>query len=137
MFEISLPFWVTELLADAAARLQQVAEEPGTAAFDRLFSRVDTDADVEDPLIVLSRQTMLDEVVGVVGRSAHEARISEDEAEAWLKVLGMTLAARAAELGIRNDDVRDALGGADAQYIDIVHALQLCLLEALDGPVEP
>lgn len=133
MLEVALPSWATDFLADAAGRLQATAQEPGTPAFKRLFGRADSAASVEDPLVVLTRQTMVDDIVATVRQSARKRLISEEEGEAWLKVLGLSLAARAADLDIQTDEARDALPLEEAQYFDVVHALQIFLIEALDA----
>lgn|GEM_PF-3107524 len=133
---VDLPRWVTELVATAAEGLRRTCEHPGTEAFNRLYSRVEETGETEDPIVMLTRQTMLDEVAGTVVASIGKPVISDEEAEAWLKVLGMLLASRAAELGVVTEEQRDALGTSETQFFDVVHALQLCLIEALDGPLE-
>lgn len=131
---LDLPPWVRELVADAADRVQHTAAQPGTAAFARLFAPIDESADVDDPLAVLARQTMLDERAAAVAGSAAQGVISDAQAEAWLQVLSLYLAVRAAELGVRTEEERDALAPEAQAGFDAVHALQLALIVALDAP---
>ncbi len=60
--------------------------------------------------------------------------IEPEEAEAWLKVLGMTLSRRAAELGLRTEADRASLPAKEEAEIRVVYALQVSLIDAIDGP---
>lgn len=132
--EARLPGSVVEFLGVAAERLRRVGEEPGTAAYARLFGQVDEEHVADDPAIVLSRQLMIDDVAGSVTASRGKRVISDDEAEAWLGLLGMTVAMRAAELGVHSEEARDALGDDDRAFIAVLQHLQLGLIDALDTP---
>lgn len=131
---VHLPGTVVEFLGVAAERLRRVGEEPGTSAYDRLFGQVDEEHSVDDPAVVLTRQLMIDEIADAVIASCAKPVISDDEAEAWLEVLGMTVAVRATELGVHSDAARDALEPDDRAFIAALQHLQLCLIDALDAP---
>lgn len=120
-------------MVEAAERVRRAADQPGSVAFERLFSRVDEGTELDDPLVVLSRQSMIDEIATSVAESAHRRSISDEEAEGWLKVLGMDLAIRAADLGLRTEADREALGDDEEAALAVVHALQLLIVEALDA----
>jgi hypothetical protein len=133
---LDLPYGVREFMVDAAERLRDTGASPGSLGFVGLFGRIDETADVDDPAYVLARQLSVDEVVSVVSASARKEVIEPQEAEAWLKLLGLTLSRRAAELGVRTEDDRAALGVRDEAVIRVVYALQAGLIDALDesGP---
>lgn len=131
---LDLPRWVVPLVADAADRVRRTAQRPGAPGFERLFGRIDESAAVDDPLSVLARQTMFDDVATAVAESLGQTVLSDAQAEAWLQVLSLSLAERAAELGVRDEEDRAALSPAEQRRLDVVYALQLTLIEALDTP---
>lgn len=116
----------------AAQRLRDTGESPGTPGFDRLYGHIDETAEVDDPAYVLGRQLAMDDVVSVVLASAEKSVIDPDEGEAWLKVLGMTLSRRAAELDIRTEDDRARVGAEDEAVIRVAYTLQVALIDVLD-----
>lgn len=120
----------------AAERLRETGVLPGSPAFERLFGRIDESADVDDPAYVLTRQFAVDEAVTAVVKSAQKSVIDAQEAEAWLKVLGMTLSRRSAELGLRTEQDRAKLDAEDEAVIRVAYALQVGLIDALDAPQE-
>lgn len=131
--EVHLRARVADFVVDAARTLRQAAERPGSPGFDRVYgASVDPDGP-DDPSVTLSRQLMVDEMTAVVEASARKRRISLEEAEAWVKVLGMTLSSRVAELGVVTEEDRAALGRRDQAMIMLVHALQFELLAALEA----
>jgi hypothetical protein len=132
--ELDLPPGVRDYMVAAAERLRETVEAPGTVAFERLFGRIDESAEIDDPAYVVARQLAIDQVVQQVVASAHKPVIDADDAEAWLKVLGMTLSRECAEHGIRSEDDRASLDAPDEAVIRVAYALQLGLIEALDGP---
>ncbi len=134
---LDLPRGVRELVVAAAEQVQETGASPGSRGFDGLFARIDESADVDDPAYVLSRQLAMDELVSVVSASARKQVIEPDEAEAWLKLLGMALSRRAAELGIRTMDDRPPLSAHDEALIHVIYALQVGLIDAIDEPGEP
>jgi hypothetical protein len=134
LIEVDLPPWLVDFMVTATDRIRGSLEQPGTPAFGRLNSPIEEAADVDDPLVVLSRQTMLDEVVSAVSASVRSRLITDADAEAWLKLLGLALAARAAELGVRSEEHREALSSDDEGFFGVAHTLQLLLIEVLDTP---
>lgn len=131
---MQLPRTVVEFLGAAAERIRRVGEEPATLAYGRLFGHVDEEHPTDDPAVVLTRQLMIDEIAASVAASAAKSSISDSEAEAWLELLGMTIAVHAAELGVHSDDARDALHPKERAFIAALQHLQLCLIDALDTP---
>jgi hypothetical protein len=132
--EVHLPSAVTDLVADAAAAITRAGDQPASAAFRRLFAHIDDSESDDDPAFVLARQLMVDDVVSTVVASARKQVITQDEAEAWLKVLGMTLARHAAELGLRTEEDRAALRRRDQALLTVLQAVQLGLIDALETP---
>jgi hypothetical protein len=130
--ELSLPREVREFMVAATERLREAGASPGSPGFDGLFGRIDESASVDDPAYVLARQLLVDEVVSAVSSSVGKDVIEPEEAEAWLKVLGMTLSRRTAELGVRTEDDRAQLGVRDEAVIRAVYALQIGLIDAID-----
>ncbi|HVC13897.1 MAG TPA: hypothetical protein VND62_03465 [Acidimicrobiales bacterium] len=131
---LDLPPGVREFMTAAAERLRDTGSTPGSPGFLRLFGRIDESAEVDDPAYVLGRQLAIDEVVAAVAASAQKPTIDTDEAEAWLKVLGMTLSRRSAELGVRTDEDREKLDDEDQAVIRVAYALQVALMDVLDDP---
>lgn len=134
---LDLPPGVREFMVAAAQRLRETAASPGSPGFDRLFGRIDESADVDDPAYVLTRQFEVDDVLTVVATSVNKTVIEPGEAEAWLKVLGMTLSRRSAELGIRTEEDRATLGLEDEAVLRVAYAIEVALIDALDTPDEP
>lgn len=60
--------------------------------------------------------------------------LSDAEAESWLEALGLVLAARTAELGLRTEEDRRAVSRRDEAFLGVVYAVQLGLIHALDAP---
>ncbi len=131
---LNLPRGVRELVATAAGRLREAGTSPTSPGFESLFGRIDESAVVDDPAHVLGRQLAVDDVLSAVSSSVQKDVIDPEEAEAWLKVLGMTLSRRAAELGVRTEADRASLPAKEEQEIRLVYALQVSLIDAIDGP---
>ncbi len=130
---VSLPDGVRDFVSSAAEHLCETSASPGSPGFGGVFSPIDESSAVDDPAYVLARQLAVDEVVSVVSASVPKDVIEPAEAEAWLKLLGMTLSRRAAELGVRTEDDRAALGARDEAFLRLVYALQAGLIGAMDG----
>ncbi|HTX63860.1 MAG TPA: hypothetical protein VMD28_09485, partial [Acidimicrobiales bacterium] len=88
---LDLPPGVREFLVAAMEGLRETGTSPGSPGFAGVFGRIDESTDVDDPAYVLTRQLAVDGVVSVVSGSLQKAVIDRAEAEAWLKLLGMTL----------------------------------------------
>lgn len=132
--ELKLPHWVVHLVAEAAERVRSTAERPGTAGFERLFARIDESAAHDDPLAVLTRQTMLDDVATTAAESTDQAVLTDAQAESWLQVLSLSLAEESAERRVREEEDLATLDPAVQERFDVVRALQLALIDALDSP---
>jgi hypothetical protein len=131
---LDLPPVVRELMIAVTGRLEEAGASPSSPGFASLFGRIDESAVVDDPAYVLERQLAVDEVLSVVASSVRKDVIEREEAEAWLKVLGMTLSRRAAELGLRTEADRASLPAKEEAEIRVVYALQVSLIDAIDGP---
>ena len=131
--EVDLAPWVLDFLESSAQRIRDAPDDPGSVAFSRLFARVEESGGLDEPLVMLFRQEMLEEIASTVTRSCRKRLISDDEAEAWLKLLGMALSVRCAELGVRTEEDRSAIDAEDDQLIAAVHVLQMLLIEALES----
>ncbi|HLW45305.1 MAG TPA: hypothetical protein VKR78_03745 [Acidimicrobiales bacterium] len=129
---LDLPPGVREFMIAAAQRLRETGGTPGSSGFDRLFGHIDESADLDDPAYVLARQLAIDEVVELVAASAEKDLIDPEEAEAWLKVLGMTLSRLSAELGIVTEADRAELAAQDEAVVRVIYALEVGLIDALD-----
>jgi hypothetical protein len=130
---LSLPPGAREFMVAAAGRLQDAGASPTSPGFEGVFGPIDESAVVDDPAYVLERQLAVDEVLSVVSSSVQKDVIEPEEAEAWLKLLGMTLSRRTAELGVRTEADRAALAAEDEAEIRVVYALQMSLIDAIDG----
>lgn len=106
-------------------------------AAQRLLAPLDESASADDPLVTLTRQHALDEVFDTVESSASRHTLSDAEAESWLEALGLVLAARTAQLGLRTEEDRRRLSRRDEAFLQVVYAVQLGLMEALDAPPPP
>lgn len=135
--EMALPGWVTSLVASSVHELRAEVERPGSDAARRLLAPIDESARDDDPLVTLMRQHALDEVLGAVEHSTGRPVLSEAEAESWLEALGLLLAARAAQLGVHTETDRRAVRRSDEAFLQLVYALQLGLIEALDASPPP
>lgn len=129
---VELPRRARRLLLNAASAVQRCAEDPASPAFGQLYSQLDEAADVDDPLFRLERQTAIDDLCTVVVETANEARISDIQAEAWLRVLGMAVLLVAANAGIRTEDDLDRLDRRRTYVLDVLRSLQLLLACSLD-----
>lgn len=132
--ELALPGWVTSLVASSVREVRAEVERPGSDAARRLLAPIDESARDDDPLVTLMRQHALDEVLGTLEQSTGHRVLSEAEAESWLEGLGLLLAARAAQLGVRTEADRRAVRRRDEAFLQVVYAVQLGLIEALDAP---
>lgn len=119
-------------MAAAAQRLRDISASPGSPGFDRLFGSIDETTELDDPAYVFARQFAVDGIVSAVATSTQKDVIDTEEAEAWLKVLGMTLSRRAAELDVRTEQDRSALRAEDEAVIRVTYALQVALIDVLD-----
>jgi hypothetical protein len=131
--EIDLPRSVIEILRDSAHELQHAMDQPDSPAVGRLLAQVDESAEHDDPVVTLSRQTAIDETIVTVLSSWHKRVLSDAEAESWLRLLGLVLSVRAAELGVHTEGERAAISRSDERFFQLVYVLQLALIEALDG----
>lgn len=135
MIEVDLPSAVVRVLAEEAEHVRSASESPGCPGFTRLHARVEEDRDADEPAVVLDRELSIDTLTGLVIDSVAKRVISTDDAEAWLRVLGMALACIAAEEGITDEDSLANVAPDASSRIDLVRAVQVALLEALDGPL--
>lgn len=132
--EVHLGGPVAAVVLRAAETVRRSAEDPAVPGHDRLHARTEASAPAIDPLVTLERQVRIAEAAEVVAATWRNADLSEDEAEAWLQVLGMAVGVFAEERGLRTEEDRAALAQDDETFLSVVHALQLWLAGALDAP---
>lgn len=133
---VELPDLARDFLVRTAEGVRASAEDPASAGYRRLFAQLDGDAEADDPLVTLERQTAIDEVCRTVTASAHRDRLSDAEAEAWLQVLGMAVAMTTAAAGVQTDDDLADLDPDLTQLLDLMRSLQLLVAFSLDPAVE-
>lgn len=131
--EVALPAWVTSLLVSSVREVRRDVEVPGSVAARRLLAPLDESATDDDPIVTLMRQHALDEVFDTVESSAERTLLTDAEAESWLEALGLVLAARMAQLGVRTEEDRRRVGRRDEAFLQVVYAVQVGLIEALDA----
>ncbi len=132
--ELALPDWVTELVRSSLDELRRDLVLPGGPVGRRLLAQLDESAPSDDPVVTLMRQHTLDETLDAIEPTIGRQLLTDDEAEGWLEVLGLVLTARMAQLGVRTEVDRWALNRSDEAYLQVVYALQVALMHALDGP---
>ena len=132
--QVRLPAQVTRVVLQAAEAVRRSVDDPAAAGHGRLLARTDESAPAADPLVTFERQVRIGEAADVAAGTWRNPDLSEDEAEAWLQVLGMALGLFAEERGLRTEEDRAALGRDDEAFLSVVHALQLWLASALDAP---
>lgn len=128
-----MPDWITALLQSSVQSLRRDVETPGSPAAQRLLAPMDESTANDDPLVTLMRQRALDDVFETVEATAGRRILTDAEAEAWLEALGLVLAAKTAQLGIRTETDRHGLGWREEAFLQVVYALQIGLIDALDG----
>lgn len=134
--EVALPAWVTSTLAAAVHQVRRDVSTPGTAAVRRLLAPMDESASDDDPIVTLTRQHELDNVLACMAATVDRRVLSDAEAETWVEALGLLLAARAAALGVRTDEERRSVGRRDEAFLQVVYAVQVGLMESLAAPPE-
>lgn len=134
--EVKLPGPVGRVVAWSAEYVLAVSESPDSPGFARLFAPIGETGGPDDPLVTLERQTRLTDLAMAAAATSHRRVLTDGEAEAWLKVLGLALTLRAEDLGIRSEADRAALGGGDDAQLDAIHTVQMWLVRALDTPAD-
>jgi hypothetical protein len=134
VIEVDLPDVLHRFVLLAAEAVRASAGDPGSAGHRRLFGRIDEGADRDDPLATLARQVAIEGAGTAVERTWRSTRLTDDEAEAWLRVLSMALSLRAGELELAVEEDLDALDPRQRAYLEVFQVLQALLVEALDAP---
>jgi hypothetical protein len=130
--DVRLPRPLLGAVAWAVDAVQHAASSPGTTGFKRLFAPIEAGIS-DDPLATLERQTIIGSVLESAAGSQDRTWLTDAEAEAWLQLLGLALALQMEELGIRTEADRNRLDRRVNARIDAMHALQICLIDALDS----
>lgn len=134
---VLLPPELHAVIGRCAEVVRACAVSPGSAAHGRLFSPIDESADQQDPLLTFERQWRMDGVSEIVLASYGKSRISVEEAEAWMAVLGMATAMEASELGINEDADLEGRSEGELSGLRLFQTLRECLIEALvSDPVD-
>ena len=129
---VELPRRVRRFVEESAEAVRRSVDDPSAPAFARLYGQLDESAVHGDPLVTLERQTVIDEVCRIVTESARKDRLSDAEADAWLRVLGMAVALVAATAGLATDDDVERLDPGRARHLDLLRSLQLLVAQSLD-----
>jgi hypothetical protein len=133
---VTLPDGVRHLLLDSAQRVRRSATDPASAGYVRLYAPIDEDIETADPLVTLRRQVAVDEVCGVVQETWRRERLTEGEADAWIKVLGMAVAIASASAGIETEADVEAMDPDVSHLLDLLRSLQLLLAVSVDPSLE-
>lgn len=130
--DVKLPRRARRLLLGVAAAVQECVDDPSSLAFGRLYGQLDETANIDDPLLRLERQRAIDDLCAMVVESANENRLSDIQAEAWLRVLGMGVSLIAANAEVHVDEDLKRLDRKGAHMLDLLRSLQLLLAYSLD-----
>ncbi len=125
-----------QLVATVAEGVRHVADGPTSPGFARLYPPLDESADDDPPLATLERQMAIDRLCDTVHESCRADRITDEQAEAWMKVLGMAAALAAANAGIRTEADAEAMAPDLSALVDFLRALQVMLAVVLDPSLE-
>jgi hypothetical protein len=125
-----------QLVAVVAEGVRHVAESPTSPGFARLYNPLDESAVDDAPLATLERQMAIDRLCDTVHESCRAERITDEQAEAWMKVLGMAAALAAANAGIRTEADTEAMAPDLSALVDFLRALQVMLAVGLDPSLE-
>lgn len=129
---VELPRRARRFVEERADGVRRSGDDPSAPAFTRLYGRLDESAEHDDPLVTLERQTVIDELCRTVTESARKERLSDAEADAWLRVLGMAVALEAATAGLATDDDVERLDPVRTRLLDLLRSLQVLLAQSLD-----
>lgn len=129
---VELPARARRFLVDAADAVRRRADDPSSPGFGRLYGPLDESAETDDPLLRLERQSSVEGICGTVTESAHRRELSDAEAEAWLRMLGMAVAVVAADAGIQTEGDLERLDPDRSRLLDLLRSLQLLLARSLD-----
>ena len=129
---VELPRRARRFVVVTAEAVLQSADDPSSLGFGRLYRPIDGSAVFDDPLATLERQTAIDATCRAVIDSAQQKALSDAEAEAWLRMLGMAVAITAANAGVKTEDDLDRLDPKVSRFLDLLRSLQLLLVGGLD-----
>ena len=125
-----------QLVAAVAEGVRHVADAPTSAGFARLYTTSDESGVGDAALATLERQMAIDRLCDTVHESCRAERITDEQAEAWIKVLGMATALAAANAGIRTEADAEAMAPDLSALVDFLRALQVMLAVVLDPSLE-
>ncbi len=132
--EVDLPKSLRRFVAEAALAVRRTAEDPAAVGHGRIMRPLEETAEDDDPLVTLERQSSIEEICALVEATARNERLTDDEADAWMKVLSLTLAIRAGQLGLTGDDDPERLDASESEQIRFLQALLVLLVDALMEP---
>lgn len=133
---VELPRGARQFVVATADGVRRTVEAPASAGYRRLYGRLDEGGAPDDPLVTLQRQTAIDELCRIVVASSRHRRLTDEEAEAWIKVLGLAVAMTTAEAGVHTDADLHKLDARRAEALDVLRWLQVELAFALDPSLE-
>jgi hypothetical protein len=132
---VDLHPWMLNFVDDAAQNLVHLAERPEDPAYSRICGPINVAVDYDDPLVILERQMAIDSLCTSVRESIALDELTDDQAEAWLQVLSMTMAMLASRFAIVDEDYAESLDEDQRAVVALTQALQWGLVEALEATV--
>ena len=114
--------------ADFVIATRSATDSP---AHQRVYGPINVELDDDDIFATLEREMKVDALCELVSSSADKSVLSEEEADAWLKVLSMTCSGLAANFGIGDESDLDRLDWVEEQQLRLVQALQWSLVSAM------
>ena len=134
---VTLPAPWSGVMTDLADGVLERLSAPTSVGGKRLLGPINPELDCDDPLRTWERESVLEKVAKDVRETAQNTTLNEDQAEAWLQLLGMATAMVAAELGIGSEEDLERFDGELGMPLAIMQLLQVCLITALDGEMTP
>ena len=125
--EVCVPISVVELVLTLASTVCE--------SFAELSTRIDESVAFDDPLVCLERQMTIEATCATVLSTGAQHVLTDDQAEAWLKVLSMGLALSVARFGVTDDASVERLDEQQTALVSLLQMLQVILIDALDAEV--
>ena len=120
---------VSDLMDLCVSFVHSTLSEVTSAGYSRLYGVIDASTDDDDPLARLEREYVNDEIVRNVRDSLGEEVLSTQQAECWLKILGLGISSLYAEC--ESGAVASDWLLYSTTLLLTWQALQLALLEAM------
>jgi len=129
---VDLPRPLRRWLIEQAAAAADDAVSANGPVKRRLFGPIDLAADHDDPVAELQRQFAVEGSLGVLVETAQATKLSEEQAEEWIRGLQLVLVAAAARQAIVTDDDLARIDEQRGAELQTIQALISLLIDALD-----